>query len=193
MTDRIRVLFVDDETDFLDYMTKRLTSRDLDVSAYSDPVQAWEAAQEQRFDVALLDLRMPGLEGDELLGRLKARDPHMEVVILTGHGTIETAFRTSKAGAFDFLQKPADFDEVVRAIAGAYARRVKALHRETAAVADSLLLRALDTSPLDVLRALRRLASRAEVNATAISLAEGGAPDAARELLEEVRRAKDPG
>ena len=186
MPHRIRVLFVDDEPDFLDYMTRRLTQRGLDVVSFTDPDEAWRASGCERFDVALLDLRMPGLDGEELLRRLKARDPAIEVVVLTGHGSVEAAFQSSKDGAFEFLQKPADFDRVVRALTSAYAQRVKNLHSHTADVADNLLLRALDTSPLAVLRALHRLATGAEMEISAAAMAEGGAPEAARELLERI-------
>jgi DNA-binding NtrC family response regulator len=127
MNRRIRLLFVDDEIDFLTYMKKRLERHDLDVVAYPDPTEALENTVGESFDVALLDLKMPGIDGEELLRRLKDRDPRVEIIILTGHGSIESAFRTSREGAHQYLLKPCDFDALVTSIRNAYAKRIKAL------------------------------------------------------------------
>jgi DNA-binding NtrC family response regulator len=73
------------------------------VVAYLDPIEALEKKVGQSFDAALLDLKMPGIDGEELLRRLKDLDPLVEIIILTGHGSIESAFRTSRNGAYQYL------------------------------------------------------------------------------------------
>lgn len=183
MSNKIRLLFVDDEVDFVQYARKRLERRDLEVVSYTDPTEAFEKTRDQTFDVALLDLRMPGLDGEELLKRLKARDPLMEIIILTAYGSIETAFRTSREGAYAFLQKPCDFDALVRSICEAYSKRIKALHEEERERVDSLMLRALDMSPLDLLRELKRIGDGLSRAIVASAMAEGGDHEGARELL----------
>ena len=115
MGEKIRLLFVDDEEEFVNYMTKRLTRHEFEVHAYTNPVQALEKTQGQSYDVGLLDLKMPEMDGEELLNRLKERDPTIEIIILTGHGSIESAFRTSKNGAYEYLNKPCDFDVLLSA------------------------------------------------------------------------------
>lgn len=120
------MLFVDDEAEFLEYMTRRLTKRGIEVDAFSEPLEALVAAEPGRFDVALLDLKMPVIGGDELLRRLKAKDPHIEVIILTGHGSIESAFETTRAGGYEYLLKPCGIEELIAAIAGARTRRADA-------------------------------------------------------------------
>ena len=89
MSEKIRLLFVDDEDEFVKYMTKRLTRHEIEVHAYTNPVQALEETAGQSYDVGLLDLKMPKMDGEELLNRLKERDPTIEIIILTGHGSIQ--------------------------------------------------------------------------------------------------------
>ena len=160
MDDRIRVLFVDDEPDFLNYTTKRLRLRDFAVTAYLSPTAALTATEGQQFDVALLDLRMPGMDGKALLAELKARDPFLEIVMLTGHGTVDSAFRTSRAGAVEFLQKPCAFDAVVRAISEAFARRVAARAADKTERVEALLKRSEGMSPLDLLDEVKKIQSQ---------------------------------
>ncbi len=157
MAGKIRLLFVDDEKDFVTYMKKRLERHDLDVHAYNNPVQALDETEGQTFDVGLLDLKMPEMDGEELLKRLKQRDPRMEIIILTGHGHVESAFRTAKAGAYEYLLKPCDFDQLLAWINNAYAKRIKALDREKAGRVDELMKGAPGMSPLTLLKKLKDL------------------------------------
>jgi DNA-binding NtrC family response regulator len=182
MNRRIRLLFVDDETDFLNYMRKRLERHDLDVVAYPDPIEALEKTVGQSFDVALLDLKMPGIDGEELLRRLKDRDPLVEIIILTGHGSIESAFRTSQEGAYQYLLKPCDFDELVTSICNAYAKRIKALSEHRAEQVDNILMRILKTSPLDALRQLKSVSDEVEQSLSASAMAEGGDFESAKDM-----------
>ena len=157
MGQEIRLLFVDDEKEFVNYMTKRMKPHHIEVHAYTDPVEALEDTEGQRFDVALLDLKMPVMDGEELLNRLKERDPGIETIILTGHGSIKSAFRSAKGGAYEYLLKPCDFDAVVKSINNAYGRRIKAFSEEQARQVDELMERAGGLSPLDLLTRLRNL------------------------------------
>jgi DNA-binding NtrC family response regulator len=182
MNRRIRLLFVDDEADFVEYMTKRLEHQDLDVVAYLDPIEALEKTAGQSFDVALLDLKMPGIDGEELLRRLKDRDPLVEIIILTGHGSIESAFQTSRNGAYQYLLKPCDFDGLVASICNAYANRIKALHEHRAEQVDNILMRILKTSPLEALRQLKTVSDEIEQNLSASAMAEGGDFESAKKM-----------
>ncbi|MFO7654794.1 MAG: response regulator [Candidatus Krumholzibacteriia bacterium] len=184
MSRRIQLLFVDDEPDFVEYMTRRLERHDLEVAAYTSAVQALEETRDRRFDVGLLDLKMPEMMGDELLERLKERDPGMEVIILTGHGSIESAFRTGQMQAYEYLLKPCDFEALVRAINSAYARRIKEQHGDRAPQVDSLMKRALSMSPLDVLAELKRINDSVGQSMAATAFAESGEHDTAREMME---------
>jgi len=157
MSNAIRVLFVDDETDFVTYMKKRLEQRGFEVTAFGNPVEALERTQDMRFDLALLDLKMPALDGEELLHRLKARDPAMEIIMLTAHGTARSAFRTCRDGAYDYLAKPCEMDDLVGRFCAAYARKVSNLQKEQTARLESLLARSERTNPLDTLSDLKRI------------------------------------
>ena len=185
MSEKIRLLFVDDEEEFVNYMTKRLERHDLEVHAYTNPVEALEKTQGQRYDVGLLDLKMPEMDGEELLNRLKARDPGIEIIILTGHGSIESAFRSAKVGAYEYLLKPCDFHELVRSINNAYAKRIKALAGDKAPEVDALMAQADDMEPLALLARLKSIYAGMQTSLAAAALAEGGDPEAAREMMDK--------
>jgi DNA-binding NtrC family response regulator len=184
----IRLLFVDDEADFVKYMTKRLERHDLDVVAYLDPIEALDKTAGQSFDVALLDLKMPGIDGEELLRRLKDRDPLVEIIILTGHGSIQSAFRASRNGAYEYLLKPCDFDGLVTSICNAYAKRIKALQAHRAEQVDNVLMRILKTSPLEALRHLKSIGDEVEQTLSASAMAEGGDFESAKNMRPKKKR-----
>jgi DNA-binding NtrC family response regulator len=105
------VLLVDDEVPFVETMTKRLTKRELSVlTAFSGSEALDKLAAEKRIDVVILDVKMPGMDGIQTLQEIKRLYPLVEVVMLTGHGTIETAIDGMKLGAFDYLLKPTNID-----------------------------------------------------------------------------------
>ena len=157
MSDKVRVLFVDDEEDFLHYMAKRLNMRDLEVSAFTNAVEALETTEGQTFDVALLDLKMPEMDGEVLLQKLKERDPRVEVIILTGHGNIQSAFATSRSGAYEYLLKPCDFEQLVMAISNAYAKRIEALEENKAGRVRELIERSQSMTGLGLLQQLKKI------------------------------------
>ncbi len=125
MSEKIKLLIIDDEIDFLDAIAERLALKGFDVTKASSGADALVAAKEKNYDIALLDLKMPGLNGFEVLKILKKDHSHIEVIILTAHGSQDAAFDTAKTGAFDFLTKPYDFDELIAKITEAYKERLR--------------------------------------------------------------------
>src|SRR5215204_3666026 len=115
-----RVLVVDDEPSLLCALELLLRRAGCRVVALESPVAAAERLAQEDFDVALLDVKLAELSGLELLALLKQRRPEVEVVMMTGHATVETALAALRAGAYDYLTKPFDdVDLVVRAVAKA--------------------------------------------------------------------------
>ena len=112
MTD-FRVLLVDDETDFLETLVKRLTKRNLDVAGVESGESALTALEATPADVVVLDIRLPGIDGVETLRRIKQTWPLIEVILLTGHANMEVAVQGMELGAFDYLIKPVDIDELL--------------------------------------------------------------------------------
>lgn len=118
------VMLVDDEVPFVETMTKRLSKRDLKVSAaYSGPEALKRLSSEKTVDVVILDVKMPGMDGIETLREIKKAHPLVEVIMLTGHATIETAIEGMKLGAFDYLMKPCDIDQLLDKVGQATARK----------------------------------------------------------------------
>ncbi|EGB16230.1 response regulator receiver protein [Pseudodesulfovibrio mercurii] len=120
-----RVLLVDDEKGFVDTMAKRLENRGFTVGVAYDGAQALAALDkgEIYFDVVVLDVKMPGMDGNEVLKRIKAEHPLVEVVMLTGHATVESAIEGMKSGAFDYMMKPCNLDELMAKIGEAHDKK----------------------------------------------------------------------
>jgi len=121
---RINLLIVDDEWQFLKSMTKRLEVRDFNVIAVDRGEKAIEAAREHPIDIALVDLKMPGMNGEQTLEALKKQHQWMEVVILTGHGSVDSAVECTKSGAYSYLQKPCEWERLLSVLAEAYKKKV---------------------------------------------------------------------
>ena len=108
------VMLVDDEVPFVDAMTKRLSKRNLRiVSAYSGQEALEKLRSEGGVDVVILDVKMPGMDGIDTLREIKKAYPLVEVIMLTGHATVETGIEGMKLGAFDYLMKPCDIDQLM--------------------------------------------------------------------------------
>lgn len=121
-----RVLVVDDELDFLETLVKRLKRRKVDASGVSSGVEALQLLEQEHFDVVILDIRMPGFDGIETLREMKRKRPLMEVILLTGHASVESGMQGMQLGAFDYVMKPAEFDEILDKVRQAFDR--KTLH-----------------------------------------------------------------
>ena len=121
--DSMRVLLVDDEEEFLETLGKRLRRRNVDVTIAISGEQALEILETAPVDVAVLDVRMPGMDGVEVLREIKKRRPLVEVIMLTGHASVEVAIRGMEMGAFDYLMKPMDLDDLLFKLEDAQKKR----------------------------------------------------------------------
>ncbi len=111
--EEMRVLFVDDEKDFLETLIKRMKKRHVDAHAASSGTEALQMIRESSFDVIVLDVRMPDMDGIEVLRIIKTVAPLSEVIMLTGHACLEVAREGMSLGAFDYLMKPVNIDELL--------------------------------------------------------------------------------
>lgn len=133
------ILLVDDEKDFVEMLSLRLKENDENVLAAHSGQECLETLEKTTVDVVVLDVKMPGMDGIETLKEIKKRHPLVEVIMLTGHGTIQSAVEGMKLGAFDFLLKPADFKELTEKIKRARERRTEQVERIQKAEAAMLL------------------------------------------------------
>ena len=120
----MKVLLVDDNKQFVDTLAKRLQSRRMEATTAHSGDEAIELIREQEFDVVILDVVMPGKDGIETLKEIKSFKPLTEVIMLSGHASLELAIQGMQFGALDFLSKPADIVELVEKINKAFARKV---------------------------------------------------------------------
>ncbi len=125
----IELLIVDDDELLRQTLARRFQRQGLKVTQAAQGEEALEQAADKRFDVALLDLNLPGMSGVELLGRLKERQPELEALLLTAHGSVETAIQAMKRGAYDYLAKPFHLPELEVHIQKAY-EKVQLARRE---------------------------------------------------------------
>jgi len=111
---RVNILLVDDEEAFVDALTRRLSRRKLDVKSVYNGQDALDAlGKDKLLEVVILDVKMPGMDGIETLKQIKTRFPLVEVIMLTGHATVDSGIQSIRQGAFDYLMKPCDFDELL--------------------------------------------------------------------------------
>jgi DNA-binding NtrC family response regulator len=153
----MKLLIVDDETRFLNAIGKRLARRGFDVRTASNGPDAIDLARHEKFDVALLDLKMPGMEGGQVLKVLKAEHRFLEAIILTGHGSLESAVELTKLGAYSYLPKPYELDKLIQVLKDAYQARLQKKFASDRAKTESILATATGESPLGILRKLREL------------------------------------
>ena len=155
MEDKINLLFVDDEQQFLDSMKKQLEIRGFNVVAVDRGEKALEAARSCAIDVALVDLKMPGLDGEATLKALKEEHKWMEVVILTGHGSVDSAVGTMQSGAYSYLQKPCKLDQLMEVLQEAYKKKVMNKKQIEEKQMNEMLKLAQSSSPRDILKRLK--------------------------------------
>jgi DNA-binding NtrC family response regulator len=118
------VLLVDDEAPFVDTMTKRLTKRKLTVFKSYSGEEALETLKENsQIDLVILDVKMPGMDGIETLKEIRKEFPLVEVIMLTGHATVETSIEGMRLGAFDYLMKPCDMDVLIEKVNAAVTKK----------------------------------------------------------------------
>jgi DNA-binding NtrC family response regulator len=151
---RIQLLIVDDEEKFLESIAKRLRLKDFDVETATNGKDALKVSKRGKFDVAILDLRMPDMDGSEVLKVLKKKHKYLEAVMLTGHATIDSAVECTKLGAFDYLEKPYDFDKLVDVLQRAYKARLIKKFQHDKQKRDQLDMLAMGSSPMAILKSL---------------------------------------
>ncbi len=121
----IKVLLIDDEQTLVEYLAKRLLREGFTVKATFSGEEAVQAAAGENFDVAVVDLKMPGIDGVETQKRLREIQPFIQCIVLTGHGSIESALESGKQDAYKYLLKPIDYDSLVETIREAYDYKMK--------------------------------------------------------------------
>lgn len=122
--DTFRVLVVDDEEDFLETLVNRLNRRKIDTTGAPSGETALELIKNKFFDVVILDIKMPGgMDGIETLREIKKIRPLTEVILLTGHGSMETSIEGLRQGAFDYLLKPIKLEELLMKLAQAFEKK----------------------------------------------------------------------
>jgi DNA-binding NtrC family response regulator len=144
---KARLLIVDDEEQFVEALSERLSMRDYDVTTSLTGEDAIEKITNYNFDVVILDVRLPGIEGTAVLREIKNLKPLTEVIMLTGHGTVEMAIEGMKLGAFDFLMKPCETEDLTLKIDKANDRKAEQEDRIRAAK-----LSGFTSSPMSVLK-----------------------------------------
>ena len=118
------LMLVDDEVSFIETMAKRLQKRELEVILATSGEEALKhLARHRNLDVIVVDVKMPGMNGLAVLKEVKKQFPLIEVIMLTGHGTIESAIEGMKAGAFDYLMKPCEIEQLVAKVEDAAGRK----------------------------------------------------------------------
>jgi DNA-binding NtrC family response regulator len=157
MEKKIKLLIVDDEEGFLKAIARRLEMRGFIVSKATRGADALEIARKERFDLALVDLKMPGMNGQELLEILKEEHSYIEVIILTGHGSLESAVECTKMGAFGYLPKPYEIVKLLATLRDAYETRMKKKFAADEKRIKMIEQAALYESPLGILRRLREI------------------------------------
>ena len=155
--DKINLLIVDDEEQFLSSISRSLAMRDFNVIAVNRGDMALDAARKQSIDIALVDLKMPGLDGQQTLEKLRKEHQWMEIIILTGHGTIDSAAACTRSGAYAYLQKPCEFDRLLDMLIQAYKKRVMNKQKIQDKKMSQLLKISMNNSPKEILRRLREI------------------------------------
>jgi DNA-binding NtrC family response regulator len=122
--DSFRVLVVDDEQDFLETLVNRLNKRGIDTTGVLSGEEALEEVKKRLFDAVILDIKMPGgMDGIEALREIKKIQPLAEVILLTGHASVETSIEGMKLGAFDYLLKPVKLEDLMVKLAEAFEKK----------------------------------------------------------------------
>ena len=130
---KIKILLVDDEKEFIDTLATRLEIRKFNVSIAYSGQEALDLMKDDSFDVVILDVLMPGIDGIETLKRMKEKAPLTQVIMLTGNATVNNAILGMKNGAYDFLLKPVETNILIKKITGAY--NIKNDHHKRIAMA----------------------------------------------------------
>ena len=136
---KAKVLLVDDEADFLATLAERLETRGMKVNTATSGEDAVAKVDDQSFDLIILDLAMPGIDGLETLKRIKAKQPDAEIIMLSGQGSIKTSIEAMKLGAEDFIEKPVNISELMDKISEAKDKRMLVLQSKSVKEIEKIL------------------------------------------------------
>ena len=153
---------MDDSEDMLEVLRRNLTLRGYKTYTVSRAEEAIKMLDSTPIDLVITDLKMPGISGEETLDALKKEHEWMEVIILTGHGSIGSAVECTRNGAYSYLQKPCEFEELLNELANAYKKRMMNKMKLEKERMDEVLGMALSSSPLGILRRLKELDRKGE-------------------------------
>jgi len=120
----MKIMLVDDEERFLSTTQKLLTKKGIDVVTAASGAEALETLNHKYIHVVILDVKMPGMDGNETLKKIKRQFPLVEVIMLTGHATVESAIDGLKSGATDYLMKPTEIDDLIAKAREAFRKRL---------------------------------------------------------------------
>ncbi len=154
MTRKLRILIVDDEPQFLNALCRRLELRGFEVARASNGQEAVVAARTGNFDLALLDLKMPGMDGKEVLQVLKTEQKHLEIIVLTGHGALDTAIECTRLGAFGYIPKPYELERLLTVLKDAFECGLMKKFKDDKVTLDKIKIISIESDPLDALRRL---------------------------------------
>ena len=124
-----RILIVDDETEFLEVIRERLATRGIEADTSESAEEALAKIETQIYDAVILDLQMPGIDGIEALKLIREKRPELQVILLTGHATVEKGIEAMKSGAMDFIEKPADLESLRKKIMAAKDQKMLILEK----------------------------------------------------------------
>jgi DNA-binding NtrC family response regulator len=127
---KANILLVDDEEEFLKVLSQRLEGRGMKVDTSTTGEAAIEKAKAKGFDAIVLDLAMPGVDGIETLKRIKSENPDLQIIMLTGHASVDKGVEAIKEGAVDFMEKPVDLNKLLKKIEEAKNQRVLIVEKE---------------------------------------------------------------
>ncbi len=159
--DVIRLLLVDDEAELVAYLSKRFAARGIDVAGVTSGAAAIALAQQRIFDMAVVDLKMPEMGGIEVMQRLKQLQPFLQVLVLTGHGTLDTALQSGWSRAYRYLEKPFDFDKLQALLHKAYDVKRQELRHQYEVERDALIAQ-VGISPREILDGIAELTRKYE-------------------------------
>ena len=119
-----RILLIDDEPDFLETLAERMRPRGMDVTTSTSAVEALATVEEKAVDAVVLDLMMPGMDGLQAVKIMKEKKPELQIILLTGHATVQKGVEAIKLGATEFLEKPASIEVLTEKIKKAQAQKM---------------------------------------------------------------------
>jgi DNA-binding NtrC family response regulator len=126
-----KVLLIDDEKDFIEALAERMESRGMNVSSTISPKEGLDIIEKETFDAIVLDLKMPEMDGLEVLKIIKDKNPDLQIILLTGHATVEKGIEAMKLGAMDLIEKPVDIATLTEKIKKAQAKKMILVEKKT--------------------------------------------------------------